>query len=439
MLKISDNPARWACHADRLFDGEHVRREQAVIVEDGLVSALAPVAEIPRNIPVLAMPGCTILPGLIDTHVHFMRWEGPLYLAYGVTTIRDVGNRLEWILQRRAEAARHPWPRICCTGPALDGPVPHWPEIALGCADAEDAAHRIRELAAAGVDGIKLYVRVPPDWLPGMVATAHAAGLPVMMHCISAGALTAGRVGVDEYFHLDGLLDDLWPDHPGGWLEMWGHEDFPKTWKRQQQVCDALATSGMIATPTLTVWELFCRSRFREMPLPADAPYIPPRLLQWFLPAQADPAAGAQWTRAIENAQRFVGLLIERGVPILPGTDVPWSLYTPGHTLWRELALLVGCGMSPLETLRAATSRAASVLRADKLGRLAPGYQADLVVVEGDPTQAIPARPIVRTVVRAGQMYNPSDLFTLTAQYAALFDEEPMTIAFHQQFGEKPM
>ena len=84
----------WACHGDRLFDGEQVRHGCAVIVRDRVIADIVPASSVPVEMERLALPGGTILPGLMDTHVHFGSWQGPLYLTYGVTTVRDVGNDL---------------------------------------------------------------------------------------------------------------------------------------------------------------------------------------------------------------------------------------------------------------------------------------------------------------------------------------------------------
>ena len=144
---------------------------------------------------------------------------------------------------------------------------------------------------------------------------------------------------------------------------------------------------------------------------------------------------GAQWERACAQAQRFTGLLIERHVRVLPGTDVPWTLQLPGHLLWRELALLMAAGMTPLAALRAATSQAAQILHADELGRLASGCRADLVIVDGDPTQAIPARPLIAGVVQAGRAYAQAELLSTVERYAGSMAEEPMGRAFTRYFG----
>lgn len=428
---------RWACHADRIFDGETVRHGAAVLIEGDTILDLVPLAEIPRGIPVLSVPGCTILPGLIDTHTHFMRWEGPLYLACGVTAVRDTANPLDWILARREESRREPWPRIFCTGPALDGPTAHWPELSWACADEADARRKVQMLADAGVDGIKLYVRLPGEWIPGMVETAHAAGLPVMQHC-SAGVLAPARAGIDEFFHLDSLLADIWPACPhGGWLEVWGREGFEETLDRQQQVADEIANLELITTPTITVWDWFRRWRCREQPLPEDAPFLPRTLTEWFNIGEAQPQQEAVWARAIERALQFLGLLIERGAPILPGTDVPWTNHLPGHQLWRELAYLNAAGMSPLAALRAATAGAARALRADRLGRLAPGHLADLVIVNGNPTQRIPERPAVTHVIKGGRVYEPSELLSLAGTATGDIETEPLGQAFKRFFADE--
>ena len=107
--------------ADRIFDGDHVLENCAVLIEGKVIADVIPLAELPAAIPVQHYADCTLIPGLIDTHMHFMRWQGPLFLAYGVTAVRDTGNDLAWILQCRDEWPQRDWPRILCLGPLLDG------------------------------------------------------------------------------------------------------------------------------------------------------------------------------------------------------------------------------------------------------------------------------------------------------------------------------
>jgi imidazolonepropionase-like amidohydrolase len=434
-MAIPSHPAagRWAYTAARLFDGETVRHAHAVLVDGARIAAVLPVAALPPDVPVTHYPDATLLPGLIDAHTHFMRWMGPHYLAGGVTTVRDVANPLDWICARRAEAADEPWPRLLTTGPALDGPESYWPEISRGCTDLDDARHAVRALAAAGVDAVKLYVRLPAAWIAGMVAAAHDAGLPVLSHPSEAqGLLAVARTGVDECFHLDGLLGDLWPEHPGGWLELWGHDDFPEA--AMPQIADAIAAAGAIVTPTLTVWEWFAQT-CAGVPLDADdAPDLPGQMLAGPM-AQTNLAAVGAWTCAVARAQRFTGMLAERGVDILPGTDVPWTRLSPGRQLWRELGYLTGAGMAPLDVLRAATARAARALRRDDLGRLAPGCRADMIVLDGNPTHRIPLRPVIHEVVRDGRRFTPQQLLAHARQQPDTSRDEPMGRAFTRHYG----
>lgn len=433
---LPDGIARWACVADRVFDGERVISANAVLIDGNRVAGVLPGAHLPQGTPILSAPGCTILPGLIDTHTHFMRWEGPLYLAYGVTTVRDVANPLTWILARRREAASHPWPRLFTTGPALDGPSPHWPELSWSCTDLADGRAKIRDLRQAGVDGIKLYVRLPLEWIHGMVDEAHAAQLPVMMHPPGGGCLPAARAGIDEAFHLDGLLEELWPESPGGWLERWGRDDFPADSERAQQVADEIARLGMIITPTLTVWDFMRLASSRYDYAPEDRDYLPHQLVEGFLPAEAAAATATLWTRALDRARQFLGLLIDREVPITAGTDVPWTFHLPGHMLWREMAFLVESGMTPIQALRAATTTAARALGIADIGRLAPGTCADLVIVDGDPTHRLPPRPAVRHVVRGGQLFQPAAILDSAGSYQKGLAHEPMAQAFQRYFSE---
>lgn len=387
---------RTAFSAARIFDGERILDDHAVLVENGVVSAVMPRGSLPEGIPVRQEPGCTIIPGLIDTHVHFMRWQGPLFLAQGVTTVRDVGNDLAWILARRREWSGHDWPRIFCMGPLLDGPAPIHRMVSRSCSDLEGAQAAVREMVAAGVDGIKLYVGLKAEWLPEMVRQGHAAGLRLSMHGARDGVLGPGRAGVDEFFHLDGILADIWPSRPPGWLSVWGLPELAQTWDRQREVADEIRRLGMTATPTLAYWD-------------------------------------SQWRRALQAAQRFVGLLRERGVPILAGSDVPCGAVPPGLSLWREMALLVEAGLSPRQALRAATSEAASFMGQARLGWLRPGSAADLVVVRGNPVEHIPEKPEVVLVLRQGVAYRPADLLASAETATSTIPEEPWGIQLAMQ------
>ena len=324
---------RFAVAAGRVFTGEDVLADHAVLLEAGTVSAVVPTHELPPGVQVVEEPDATLIPGLIDTHTHFMRWQGPLFLAHGVTTIRDTGNDGQWILAQRDVWSRNPWPRILCVGPVLDGPRPTHPLVSRACADCADAVSAVCETAGLGVDGIKLYVGLHNDWLAPMTDQAHARGLKACMHCQGGGVRAAVKAGVDEFFHLDGVVTEVWSGHPPGWLNLWGAPGFSATWDLQQALADDIGRSGMTATPTLAYWE--SQRRVREPGFRQDSATcrVPELLVEWQGSAAPNPAHASEWGRALEAAQRFTGLLLERGVRVLAGSDVPCGALPPGLSL----------------------------------------------------------------------------------------------------------
>ena len=433
MSKASDVFAISSAH---LFDGEHILVDHAVLVEDGMVSGVVPSHSVPKGTTCHHEADSTILPGLIDTHVHFMRWQGPQFLAFGITTVRDTGNALQWILNRRTEWAANPWPRILCLGPLIDGPMPVHEMVCRRCVDLADAVTAVGEACDQGVDGVKLYVGVDPQWLPPIVDAAHATGRKVSMHCAGGGVLVAARAGVDEFYHLDGILADVWPDHPPGWLELWGRPEFHRTQGRQQAVADAIRGSGITATPTLAYWDSQWRIRTVDAWGSEDQRYTPSAMVT-MQSQPPDPASAAQWRRALEAAQGFVGLLGERGVPILAGSDVPCGLVPPGMSLWRELSLLVEAGLSPTQALRGATSAAAAFCGRYELGRISPGSVADLVVVRGNPLERIPLRPDIVKTIHQGVVYRPEDLLAATHWADFPLEDEPWAIQFEHHWKKR--
>ena len=417
----------------RIFDGRQTLVDHAILVEGGIVSAVVPCDSVGETVTHYREQDCTVLPGLIDTHVHFMRWQGPQFLAFGVTTVRDTGNPLKWILDRRGEWEDKRWPRILCLGPLLDGPVPGHEVVARPCVDLADSLIAVQETTKAGVDGIKFYVGLDPEWLPSMVEEGHANGCKVSMHCAGGGVLGAARAGVDEFFHLDGILADVWPGHPPGWLDVWGLPEFPRTLDQQRAVADGIRGSGITATPTLAYWDSQWRIRTPDSLGPEDLRYTPPSMIEWQTVA-ADPASSEQWRRALHAAQCFVALLLERDVPVLAGSDVPCGLVPPGRSLWRELSLLAEAGMSPAQALRAATSDAAAFLGRRDLGSLVPGSAADMVLVRGNPLDAIPSRPDIAMIIRKGVVYRREDL--LAAEQERL-DDEPWAHQFKRHWKKR--
>lgn len=156
-----------------------------------------------------------------------------------------------------------------------------------------------------------------------------------------------------------------------------------------------------------------------------------------WLSVPPDPSASEHWRSALRAAQGFVGFLLERDVPVLAGSDVPFGLVPPGLSLWHELSLLVAAGMSPERALRAATSDAAAFCDRNELGRLSAGSIADMVVVKGNPLECIPAQPDIVMIIHDGAVYRPSDLMAAAERAGSNLEDEPWAVQFEQHWQRR--
>lgn len=408
-------PAVWALAPDAVWDGEQLLEGCAVLVEGERIAAVGPADEMPKGAAVERLDGCTLLPGLIDCHVHLADWMLPGFLAAGVTTVRDTGNRLDWILERRARTAADPasGPRILCCGPVLDGKKVNWPSIARSCCDEREATAAVEELAEAGVDAVKLYVNLTGGQIAAAVRRAGELGLPVLAHLGSIDALAAAAAGVGEIEHLSGCIHHV----EGG-----GRPDAGSA----SRWAAAFREAGVVLCPTLVVWDRLSRVN--------DAVFYNDRRARWVHPAvraawrrfphrTSDPAERLARQAAAVAMKRTLRRLHEEGCRIIAGSDAPWPGLVPGFSLHDELALMVDAGMPPRAALAAATSGAADALGlGGATGRIRPGLAADLLAVEGDPTSDITALSEVRNVVRMGA---PLDKDALAEAARAAFDRAP--------------
>ena len=385
----------YAVLAQRLWDGvaDTVQTGMAVLVQGETIRGTCPVGQVPEALTRVEHGEATILPGLIDAHLHYASFMGPLLLAAGVTTVRDTANELDWILGQRTHNEGNPreGPRIVCCGRALDGPTVHWPNLGLRHESIEALRESIRHEAARGVDQIKFYVRLELDWLAAGIDEAHRQGLRAIAHLGAVKAEDAARVGLDEIQHLSGC-DAAWR---------------ASTEEERAAAIDLFLEHGAAATPTLLVHDRLGRVRDAVFRYDARRRWVHPTYLDFWrrYPLREDPPESRlHWQQTVPNVKRFTRQALERGMTIAAGTDSLFPGLVPGYALHDELAAMVDAGIRPVAALRSATSVAADVLGlGDRVGRIAPGHAADLLVVGGDPLAEIDCIADVRAVMRAGQ------------------------------------
>lgn len=394
-----------------LIDGTGAapQRNASVYVEDGRIaridtSGAAPKAE--SGLDVLDGSGKFLIPGLWDMHAHYEQVEwGPIYLAAGVTSVRDCGNEFDYITTVRdaIQSGRGIGPRLLIAG-IVDGKGP----IALGAVTAdtpEEARVVVRRYKDAGAVQIKIYSSMKPALVPVITAEAHRLGLTVTGHVpegmTSAQAVEAGYDGIN---HIHFVARDL--------LGMKRGQPEPplnfNTPNARRQLA-LFKQHHTVFDDTIGIFELF--SYPNSKPLREIEPGID------HVAAPLAPALnsmGSPPERAEENSKRYAYMLAtlrelhRQGMTIVAGTDQG----IPGYTLHRELEIYVQAGFTPMEALQAATSVPAKVLGLDKeVGTLQVGKRADMLLLDADPLADIHnTRRIAKTIAN-GSVYDPAPLW----------------------------
>ncbi len=322
----------------------------------------------------------------------------PLYVANGVTGIRDMGGRLP-ILASVRDSWRWDdplWPRVVAAGEVLDGPQPIQRDISIPVSDAVSARAAVDSLAHADVDFIKVYTLLPRDAYFAVMAEARRVGLPVAGHVpANVTVVEAARAGQASIEHLRDEIEPLCS--PG-----------------DVEACTQLAalfrSRQTWQVPTLTV--LRSKAFFDEQALATDSRlrYMPSALRgEWLAEREGKLQRGVDYLamkrKRYADEAWLTGFLAAERVPLLAGTDAGSAFCYPGFSLHDELQLLVEAGLTPIGALRAATLAPAEYLAArDSMGTIAVGNVADLVLLRANPLVNIEATREIEAVVLRGRV-----------------------------------
>lgn len=360
--------------------------------------------------------GKTLIPGLIDAHVHLEDWTLPLFLKYGVTTVRDLHNDPSYVFSLPADAFDRP--RIISAGALLDEPPSFW-KNALSITTPTEARAAVRRNIDAGARVVKGYSRLQPALMCALVAEARARGVPVAAHLGMTNALEAADCGVTSIEHLSGIADaasadpgklrNAHRDFLGGWTA------FEREWRaldpvRVERVARQLIDQRVTIVPTLALHEAFSRLADKDLQQDPALADVPDRVrrVAW---DPADIMGRARWTPAVlaefkqtfPLLQSFVSTYARLGGTIAAGTDTAQQYVVPGASLHREIELYANSGLSPAAALKAATTDAAALLGiSDMVGTIDVGKTADLVLLDADPIRDIKATRKIWKVIRKG-------------------------------------
>ncbi len=389
-----------------------------VVTSGSKIVAVGPSkkVKIPVGAQRIDVTGKYIIPGLWDMHAHYEQVEwGPIYLAAGVTTVRDVGNEFDFITQVRdaVNSGKALGPHMLLAG-IVDGDSP----MAVGIdrvnspADAERWVKRYHD---AGFQQIKIYSSVKPDNVKAICTDAHRLGMTVTGHIPNGmNAYEGVDDGMDMINHIHYIYALLLP------------KDFDPTKVKGVERLKALASVDVnsaagkqaveffkqhqtVIDPTMALMELSLRPASEaateiEPGIARVAPELREQLMNGGLPAEAAPYG----KQIAEKELEMIGALHKAGVPIVVGTDQA----VPGFSVYREIELYVQAGFTPMEALQAATIVPARAMKVEQdSGSIEVGKRADLDVLDGNPLDNIHNIRSVRSVVANGVLYEPAPLW----------------------------
>jgi imidazolonepropionase-like amidohydrolase len=416
----------------RVIDGTGApaRENQTVVIRDGNIVSVS-TAPPAAGATVVDLTGKSVMPGLVMVHEHLYYTTGPgvygqlgvsfsrLYLAGGVTTMRTAGNVngiMDINLARRIASGEIVGPAIDATAPYVNGPNTFLQMQAVTTAD--EARRHVAYWADQGATSLKAYMQISRVALKAAIDEGHARGMKITGHLCSVTFGEAADLGIDNLEHGFMPATDFVPDK---------QPDVCPGQARGQQTVAALDVNSapdtafwalvkklvdkhVALTSTLTVFETFTRGR----PLPPGLEVLTASLRDSFQRAydRAQQSQQSVYTTLFPKNMAMERAFVKAGGLLIAGTDPTGSGgVVAGFSNQRQVELLVEEGFTPIEAISIATLNGAKYLGRDaRIGSIAVGKQADLIVVNGDPSRAIADVRKVETVFRQGVGFDPAKL-----------------------------
>ena len=380
-----------------------LRSRKTIVIEGNRIARIDDANDATRAVATLDGTGMFVIPGLWDMHVHAYFTNDtakfhstsevmlPLFIANGVTGVRDLGSNLEATLAARDSVASHQLigPRMLVSGPMLDGPTSRY-AAAIKVATADEARGAVRMLKERGVDMIKTQSLLSKEAYFALADEAARIGIPFEGHVPNAiTGMEAIAAHQRSFEHLLGVRDTA--------TSLIAELARQRVWQCPTVINSVGTAADFTSDPGVPFWLKQSVDGWRRTAATRAA--------------ESDSAARA----AAERATRRLGLIktmYDLKIPFLAGTDAPAGYdLVPGASLHRELQLFVRAGLTPLQALQTATLNPAVYFgKTADWGTIAVGKTADLVVLRANPLADIANTRAVAAVVADGHYYSPREL-----------------------------
>ncbi|MDX1392552.1 MAG: amidohydrolase family protein, partial [Rheinheimera sp.] len=389
-----------------------------VLLQRGKISAVGSKLSAPPGAVVLNVRGKTLVPGLWDMHGHLSKNDGLLNIAAGVTSVRDIGNNHDNIMEidRLFNSDQLIGNRVYRAG-FFDKQSEY--SAGLSVTSLAEAHEKIDWFADNGYLQIKIYSSIDPKWVPAIAEHAHHRGMRLSGHVPAfMTARQAVEAGFDEIQHVNMLflnflagttVDTRTQKRFTLVGEQAGSLDL--TSKPVQDFIKLLADKQIAVDPTVSTFRslLLGKNKQIDAEFAMVADHLPPAVVRQLKGATMDVSAELQpvYQKSADALVTMIKLLFDAGVPIVPGTD-----NIAGFTLQRELELYAKAGIPALDVLRIASLEPARLVGAAHYsGSITAGKNADLLVIDGDPTKNISDIRNVALVFKGAHYYKPDELY----------------------------